>query len=103
MSTFILLLIVALNSQIDQKNCQIDEIIIWPRAAKSVYDYMLHSIYTFNVGLFTYSSIFLFISLHANRRAQNYTIVIIVGTQHCKERHLDFSHVKKNKEQTINK
>jgi len=37
----------------------------------------------------------LFLSLHANRRAQNYTTVIIVGTQHCKEKHLDFSHVKK--------
>lgn len=37
----------------------------------------------------------LFISLHANRRAQNYTTVIIVGTQHCKEKHLDFSHAKK--------
>jgi len=37
----------------------------------------------------------LFISLHANRRAQNYTTVIIVGTQHCKEKHLEFSHEKK--------
>ena len=89
MQTSILLVMVALKSQIYEIICQIDEIIIRPRVVMyALLDFYLQR-------RFIYLPKFSFISLHANRRVQNYTTVTIVSTHDCKERHLEFSHVKR--------